>query len=495
MNPRLVPTGQETKTAFEQVQVEGLVPIQQIFVQSLPAEVTFNCLESPMLLTHICRHWRTLAWDFSLLWRSLKLQPSNLNFWLHGSSDAKGPMSTSNFSFIKRLLSRNAKPLGLPSPTTPILNPSQGLWPTFPPTTSAPSHSITFPSNLFAPSPVTPYHRWKALLCRCTTRSLSSGLVRSLSRHSNIVRCCDEWLSVAVVYITLSTAISIPWDQLTHFSFYEEPWGDVFWERVSRMAALEHAHFALGDDTVGGSRIHQFELQPNRRNNIVLRTLSSLSISFWGAEFPTILLPDFWRYFDFPNLQALRLVGEDTDLDSLTAPAEPGSQPIKSIFLNKLGSMKHVTKLSLRFTWLRQTDCALLFDFLPRLIHLGLEGFDRQYYSGIFAALEMGVGRLSSLKTIVFESGNEEQTSKANGIIDVNALYSMVLSRRTCEPENRLERVVLYGSRDWQVTEFQSINKVLKDFVEGGLVVENRHRGDIQMEWWIYSLARWRERP
>ncbi|KAH6880989.1 hypothetical protein BKA70DRAFT_171766 [Coprinopsis sp. MPI-PUGE-AT-0042] len=66
-----------------QVQSNDLVPIKrvpddvlrEIFMQSLPTQVTFNCLEAPLLLSHICGHWRALALDCAQLWTSLKITP------------------------------------------------------------------------------------------------------------------------------------------------------------------------------------------------------------------------------------------------------------------------------------------------------------------------------------------------------------------------------------------------------------------------------------
>ena len=47
----------------------------EIFTQSLPSDAmaTFDPLESPILLTHICQRWRVLAINFPLLWKRLEL--------------------------------------------------------------------------------------------------------------------------------------------------------------------------------------------------------------------------------------------------------------------------------------------------------------------------------------------------------------------------------------------------------------------------------------
>ncbi|KAH6880995.1 hypothetical protein BKA70DRAFT_171804 [Coprinopsis sp. MPI-PUGE-AT-0042] len=484
--------------------------LREIFMQSLPAEVTFNCLESPLLLTHICSHWRALAWDCSQLWTSLSITTRQSDprvalrdgLLLDWFKRCKGSNVDFHFIFLKTSPAKERKIPGLAE-----------LYDT---------HFEFFPRALTH----VPAFSFRSLTLYClplkVVLSFPRDALPSLERLVLTFHYSDQhyWVGdeepirafencrllrrLALkgdCLRDLSRAISFPWHQLTHFFFDEEPWRNVFWECVSPMAALEHAYFSLGDGTLGGLPISEFE-HPNSKK-IVLRRLSSLTISFWGAEEPTVLLPDFWRYFDFPNLQTLRLVGEEADLESW--PDTPES--FRSIFFDKLGSMKHVTRLSLCFSKLHYEDCATFFDFLPEVSHLDLEGSDSQHYRGVLAALEMDGERLPKLKTIVFEVGNEsafstlrDEGESEDEIIDVDALRSMVWSRRTCKPEKRLERVVFYGSEGWQVTDFKPFNTVLKEFVVSGLIVENKvekkARKDKVDDYWVERdeyLDDWRE--
>jgi hypothetical protein len=272
----------------------------------------------------------------------------------------------------------------------------------------------------------------------------------------------------------------------THpFFFDQEPGSGAFWLSFALMVDLEHAYLALGESTAGGSLIPQLEQLGGKM--VALRKLKSLTITYWGGEEPSLLLPNFWRYFEFPNVQTLRLVSEHTDFQSWP-------QPDYSLFIDKIKSMENITRLSLCFNELREEDCARLFGVLLHVNYLDLEVPDASGYRGVLAALELNEGYLPELKTIVFEVGNEsafealrelaeeeeeeeqakEEDDPADKIIDVDALYSTISSRRTCEPEQRLQRIVFFGSEEWQVGESKPFNRVLEDLVEGGLVVENR---------------------
>ncbi|KAJ6607799.1 hypothetical protein B0H10DRAFT_1745413, partial [Mycena sp. CBHHK59/15] len=48
--------------------------MQEIFTASLPHDhASMTCTESPLLLTHICMEWRSLALSMPRLWTSLQL--------------------------------------------------------------------------------------------------------------------------------------------------------------------------------------------------------------------------------------------------------------------------------------------------------------------------------------------------------------------------------------------------------------------------------------
>ncbi|KAH6874316.1 hypothetical protein BKA70DRAFT_1577279, partial [Coprinopsis sp. MPI-PUGE-AT-0042] len=48
--------------------------LRETFVRCLPSQGTFDSTEAPLLLCHVCHHWREVATDHSLLWTSLKLK-------------------------------------------------------------------------------------------------------------------------------------------------------------------------------------------------------------------------------------------------------------------------------------------------------------------------------------------------------------------------------------------------------------------------------------
>ncbi|KAH6879604.1 hypothetical protein BKA70DRAFT_1345450 [Coprinopsis sp. MPI-PUGE-AT-0042] len=481
--------------------------LREIFIGSLPAEVTFDCLEPPLLLTQICRDWRALAWDYSLLWTSLKittkqsdpqiaLREELLAAWFQR---CKGSSVDFQFIFRKATRPKEHKTPGLAR----LYN----------------RHFKHFPKLLAH----VPAYNFRSL----TLHHLPLQVVRSFPRNAlpslerlvltfhyldrftwdgnDAIKAFENCPLLRRVALKggclrdLNKALSISWCQLTHFFLNGEPSPAVFWECFMRMVDLDHAFLCLDGSTLGGSPIAYSE---QSKRTVVLPKLVGLTLDFSNEREPSINLPDFWRYFDFPNLQTLRLSGQEADFSTWSGPASS-----KSIMVDKLRSMKHITRLSLCMFKLEHADCAYIFGLFPQVNHLDLDMADYEYYDGALAALQMDEGHLPQLKTVVFEVGSKvaqetiQYVSRPNDdIIDAVALRSMALSRRTCEPEKRLERIVFYGSEAWQVSEFKSFNKVLEEFVESGLVVENKvnemARKDRMDGYWLERddyLDDWRE--
>ncbi|KAH6880993.1 hypothetical protein BKA70DRAFT_1342239 [Coprinopsis sp. MPI-PUGE-AT-0042] len=479
--------GQRIKT-LQQMQGGGMAPIQrvpedilcEIFMCSVPAEVTFDCMESPMLLTHICRHWRALAWNCSLLWTSLKVKVKQrdsrvtlhhglLVEWLQR---CKGSRIDFQFIFHNMMNGDYGRLANLGDHHLEFFPKALAHVPSFNFRSLTLYHLPlqvvrTFPHNTLPSLErlVLVFHyqdrfRWDG---EEPIRAFENcPLLRRVALKGDCLR-------------DLNDALSIPWHQLTHFFFDEEPLSDTLWECVASMS-----------------------------RTCVLQNLTSLTLNFWGvnAQDPFLNLPDLWQYFDFPSLQTLRLIAYEPNLG-----AWPGhGDTLQSTFFEKIRSLKHLKRLSLCISMLDEEDSSYILGFSPQISHLDLETSSDQY-EGIITALELEKGCLPQLKTIVFEVGNgaafdvlRETELSDDEIISVGTLHSMASSRRTCKDEERLERVGFYGSKSWQVTHFKPFNTILEEFIDGGLVVENRveeeyRRGKVD-DYWIERdecLDDWRE--
>ncbi|KAH6919179.1 hypothetical protein BKA70DRAFT_43416 [Coprinopsis sp. MPI-PUGE-AT-0042] len=268
----------------------------------------------------------------------------------------------------------------------------------------------------------------------------------------------------------LPNALLILWKQLTHF-FSDDVLADgAYWQCLAEMVNLEYGLFWLGWEMLGNAE--RPYLDRPRTEKVVLDKLTSLTLNFWDNPNGLVNHPDFWWYFDFPNLQMLRVLGCGCE------KAENPSGRYMAAFSAKLQSLKRLERLSLCLDYLDADTCNMFFQSLPDVTYLDLETADDQY-DAVLSALLYFEGYLPKLKTLVLEVGHEEGLKRAetcpmglSWIVAAEILVEMTISRTSREPETSLQRIVFWGSEEWQVNETRPFYRGVAHLKD--LVVESR---------------------
>ncbi|KAH6919180.1 hypothetical protein BKA70DRAFT_1555089 [Coprinopsis sp. MPI-PUGE-AT-0042] len=462
--------------------------LHEIFIHSLPDEVTFATSEAPLLLCQICSRWRSLSISYAPLWTSLKLviserdpaavpgeegfftwfgrcKDSKIDFflifrrklvWFDGSPN---PPLNYHFTFLSRSLAhipsytfRHLTLHGVPLQVVHSL-----------PQGALPSLERLVLAFTFHETPID----W-----------ITDGPIRAFEQCPLLRRVALDGVCLAP---DLRNTLAISWDQLTHFFYLCELAPEDYVHCVSKMTSLVHGCFCLGDKTAGDIEPPSPELEVSPiRKMIVLHELSSLTLSYWDMPRGEVDYPDFWRSFDFPNLRTLRIVGA-----RCAEMASAGYWDDQRYFLANLKALERLEKLSLSIGELNTHDCETLFQSCPNVTHLDLDTSNDQYRAALMA-LDGDRGYLPKLKALALEVGYGSAFRKLyieglddDDIVQTRALLSMVESRRPCEPQGQLKRIVFYGAEPWQVSDGKEFHKCLGPYIEKGLIIEHKVEKEI----------------
>ncbi|KAH6874325.1 hypothetical protein BKA70DRAFT_259563 [Coprinopsis sp. MPI-PUGE-AT-0042] len=454
--------------------------LRELFVWCLPPEGTLNALEAPILLAHVCHHWRTLATGYAFLWRSLRLQidQSDSRYTLREEAVAGWLDRCRESSIRLQVIFRGLTNI-------PRYNPSHDHF-TFLSKAVAHLPSYHFSSVTLYRVPTTLIHGFPPLVFPSLEKLvLYLGFTNdSESAWDNIgpivaFRDCPLLRQVSLTGFCLqklSKAIALPWKQLTHLISYIDIEPSLYFTLLPQMAELQYAFLLMGDASAGSDRSDVVGLVGENR---VVNSLRSLTISYWATTSANVGHPNFWWDCEFPNLQNLRIDTEQPYFDDAT---EGDDLYDYHPFVSKLGSMKKLQSLSLCISFINTELCETLFPCVPHLATLDLETCDR--YRDVLEILTFAPGRelLPNLKEIIFEVGNEggynvvrDEDLDIDHIIDADLLEGMVESRLVCEAENRLQRIVFYAGDTRQLDEQKPWIKRLRKYEREGLEIILRH--------------------
>ncbi|KAH6915592.1 hypothetical protein BKA70DRAFT_1253223 [Coprinopsis sp. MPI-PUGE-AT-0042] len=408
--------------------------LRELFVWCLPPEGTLNTLEAPILLVHVCHHWRTLATGYAFLWRSLRLQidQSDSRYTLREEAVAGWLDRCRESSIRLQVIFRGLTNI-------PRYNPSHDHF-TFLSKAVAHLPSYHFSSVTLYRVPTTLIHGFPPLVFPSLEKLvLYLGFTNdSESAWDNIgpivaFRDCPLLRQVSLTGFCLqklSKAIALPWKQLTHLISYIDIEPSLYFTLLHQMAELQYAFLLMGDASAGSDRSDVVGLVGENR---VVNSLRYLTISYWATTSANVGHPNFWDdLYDYHP------------------------------FVSKLGSMKKLQSLSLCISFINTELCETLFPCI----------------------LTFAPGRelLPNLKEIIFEVGNEggynvvrDEDLDIDHIIDADLLEGMVESRLVCEAENRLQRIVFYAGDTRQLNEQKPWIKRLRKYEREGLEIILRY--------------------
>ncbi|KAJ3518630.1 hypothetical protein NMY22_g13578 [Coprinellus aureogranulatus] len=209
-----------------------------------------------------------------------------------------------------------------------------------------------------------------------------------------------------------------------------------------------------------------------------MKTLCLNEITTYGGVIP---YPLIFGKFDFPNLRTLRMEVEEMEI-----LGSPGEELFK-----KLKSFTQLGYLSLHVDVVGLDIWSHLLDSVPHLhtLHLCLNPTrDFQGYSYLFDGLAepaegtwTGLRFVPGLRTLILFNSvppieeDEDLDEVDEGMIEVENLDAFLEARTECEPENHLEKIVVYGKSPKDVADnLQYVQCIQKYVGSGGLVFERQ---------------------
>ncbi|KAJ2936986.1 hypothetical protein H1R20_g103, partial [Candolleomyces eurysporus] len=444
--------------------------LNEIFLQCLPEhDLLIDILPSkaPVLLTHVCRHWRRVALEFAGLWTSIKLtlrKPKTLE--------------RSNLQIIAEELKRFKK-----APARLQVAVARGLSvqvnvldPLLVPFTG----SLT--SLVLSRIPISQIH------------SLPSGLFPSLERlvlyidrddYKQSARLLEQPIvafesAPALRRVTTSSlsfgepgvaTLRLPWHQLTHLieADYSEGTDRFFIELLPQCVALQWLHIVLLDENLGRSSREPWRNEPVR----TVQKLQSLTLNFWGSYMGTSQYPVFFDNFKFPGLRSLRMEGSSMDFDDEDA-WDPNQV---DRFIHKIEHEFHLEYLSICLSPIPHPSLERLFKATPHVTMLDAHIYDN--YENFFEILTIGGDPsqdfLPQLKTLILELSLSAASEDGEGeTIDPDTFAAFLESRMRCAPGSRLRKIVLYGEDSDEISDEIPFVQVIQRYFPEGLLLE-RH--------------------
>ena len=412
--------------------------LSTIFLHCLPddpLQIALSPTEAPLLLTHICQRWRTLAYHQPRLWEWLTL---NQKCAAAGSdseqldsqqeADAKDAWIQWILGLSKgvpfKLQINNLSPARGTVRITP-LHILSGLC-----TTTMTRLSLRgVSSQSFAPLTSTSFPALEYLVLALQNEGMGTTL--------NIFENCPR-LRRAAIYnyhttLPVTYGVKLPWAQLTHLAYHLTSNQKHFFEMCLPLCSrLEWLSLSLTFD------------QSSTPVPCTLATIRSLAIDFTAGSW-TIFFPHFFRYFSFPKLRSLALKADT--FSSARALSDSFSAEELQDFQSKLQTeftlLTHLT-FSLRvLEHERMADLDWILQCTSRLesIDIQLENL-AQYGRTLKRLYETNFSILPNLNTL---------------FLDIRCLYEPVLTTLTdyfkrqspladqSSPGPRLERLVAYN--------------------------------------------------
>ncbi|KAJ2916697.1 hypothetical protein MD484_g3674, partial [Candolleomyces efflorescens] len=471
--------------------------IFRLCANSRTGPATFNPLEAPVLLTHVCTQWRLIAHDEGKLWTSLRTHypypkpdewhVQQLLDWLHRAKHEKVSLhleQTYGDSEVSALFQVDAPVERFMPQVAEIANNltnlvlieiSEAELASLPPDSFPNLESLVIPTKYWDHSQIVAFSEAPAL------RRVALG-----------PQIADPGF------------IPLPWHQLTHLLEFEETFKRT-WECLTQMTNIRY--LAMMPPRPAKIRWEW----PGQR--AVINSLESLTVTLWdnylyhGFQARGI---SFLNRFTFPNLKNLRLI-----LSSELSLSTPLYWGVTQQFLEILCGYKMLEYFSLSCAYLNGME--ILFEVIPtvRVLDVHLRNQDPEDLSALFEALTIvNDGPLQQhplphlRKFIVDLSTKNLCRSHRLDAAEPTRSETIILSLRNFLTSRLTEAgaigevfaIAIYGT---DATLIQPYVSTLDDLVEAGLELEvNILPYDIERQechcsrWWMYrdpELKDWKE--
>ncbi|KAH6915631.1 hypothetical protein BKA70DRAFT_1139479 [Coprinopsis sp. MPI-PUGE-AT-0042] len=461
--------------------------LREIFAYCRPVgPATFSPLGPPLLFCHVCRAWRTVAFGYSLLWTRLRLEVRKADpgkqvklrktFFAEWMSRCK--QSNIHLQIVFYILRANV-----------VTPPKPSLFSFLDPYITTPSCNLSRLNLINLPL------RYVLSLPDNTFSTLERLVLKfNMDDHRKMrwegqkpiraFRHCPSLRRVALAghcIEDVKRSINLPWRQLTHFLFADRPSEDLFWDILPQMEDLRYALLGIADAT---SRNLASSLSGQARP-VIFGKLTTLVLTFNHDYSGDVAHPDFLWCWEFPNLRTLRLDGGFMEFEN----AEAWCTATKDAFTQKLNSFKNLQLLSIDMNEAPYSTLRTLFGSVHQLTTLELHLCD-QFTNALDALIFTPATKsLPALRTLVLDVGNEGQYEilrmdglEDEDVVDADSLHEMILSRRNCDPANRLQKVVVYASKPWQIEDHIPFMASLRHFSRQGLELELKCVGEARRD-------------
>lgn len=299
---------------------------------------------------------------------------------------------------------------------------------------------------------------------------------------------------VAAKHLPPADHLQLPWAQLTHFVEFKchpDPTWYFLYRHIHSITSLRHLHISL-DEFHARHTCNIPGWQAGRSTlpfePVILPELRKLSL-YCPRIYSYTLHPNFWRRFDFPNLQALQIVGYNITI------AHPSRQwdPVEvEEFSRKFQGWAHLKHLSLQGVGYIPVDTlVILLSAMPLLTILDFEAHYR-HLSLLAHGLDTGVRLVLGLQHLIlqfdeFEIDGEEWMWGVLQFVEAR----MELRRREGSTimNGGLQKVTIYASNPASQYVLDAVETVLDENEEGmQLEVEVRQRrADLYAGWQSWS--------
>ncbi|KAH6915661.1 hypothetical protein BKA70DRAFT_1556263 [Coprinopsis sp. MPI-PUGE-AT-0042] len=416
------------ESPIQRLPVELLRDIFAFCISELPST---DISEAPLLLCHVCSHWRAVAIDSARLWTTFRLELFNIPV----EDEVENRRLTDPLFPITWM--RCCKDAGINLEV--VISYTREKQPWY-------QHQTSFLTRLTSSIPAFRFHS-------LTFNQVSIDALISLPKgvfpflHRLVLHTPDLDFNFGEEECEASTCVL-----------------DLC---ATHMENLQFAHFGVGNHTSGNP--HGLAKQATFYN------LKGLSLSYWFLSLARVRGPDMLWSFDFPDLRYLGIHIYWHKWSILRG--DP--------FLTKLAAFKALERLAITSARLPISTIEILLACLPQLQTLELDIW--QGLINISKALTLvpagGSGNLvPTLKSLILDIGYLDQSifdhygvSQDDPDQQVKELQSMVASRRNLSyPNNRLEKIVLYTEvHESMEHTVKALLQCLNPFVQEGLELEH----------------------
>ncbi|RXW19391.1 hypothetical protein EST38_g6466 [Candolleomyces aberdarensis] len=435
---------------------------------------SFSLLRPPIVISHVCRRWRTVANDFAVLWTKLRTNRGTQHW------DQRG------LELLAQWLQR-AK--GTPLNLQLVLGDDRAIQ------YSSDLQDFKFIAQLIEPigGSLT-----RLFLKYVTVEGCSRLSLLPLPSLEQLVIILDDSAEYPETFSasfdntpalrrisfsgsfeeSLDRKVLLPWNQLTHFLNYSCPDYFEFFLLTNLFLCTQLRFLFLGIIDCGGVRGYLETSRSSVPKRIVIPSLETLALDFstiWFREYAnTNPYPNIFFPFEFPNLRKLVLLFNHI-AGNVTSP-----------FLDELRRLKNLEHFSIAI----QEDDALIplqamLQALPHIktLELSLSG---EYTPAIaqLTALPGQQGLLPNLHTLALMfDANGLDHDKA--FLDPDTLVRFVESRTQRALATRLEKftIVVCSLDGPDYATLDGVRKVLRPYIPKVLVWS--------VQCWIILYQRW----